>query len=92
MAAPHIGKDWQKVYLSLPFDPPRHREKRLRDLDVLDYIAVRNDIPYDDQALKSLEKWRSFHRRGNVRELIQTLRGIKKKEIAAELENKFIIC
>lgn len=91
IAAPHIGKDWQKVYLNLPFDPPRDAQKLHHDVDVLDNIAARNDVTWSGQALKSLDKWRAFHRHGNVRDLIQTLRCAKKKKIAKQLENKFVV-
>ncbi|CAG5124280.1 unnamed protein product [Candidula unifasciata] len=90
LAAPYIGKDWQQVYFNLPFDPPRDVQKRHRDAEVLDNIAARNDVTWNDQALKSLDKWRAFHRHGNVRELIRTLRCVKKKQIAKQLEQKFI--
>lgn len=89
-AAPAIGKDWKKVYLCLPFDPPRDVLKLQRDVDILDHIAARNDVTEDNQALKSLEKWQTFNRKCDVMELVNALRQAKKKRLARELQNKFI--
>ncbi|XP_005098736.1 uncharacterized protein LOC101854574 [Aplysia californica] len=91
LAAPSIGKDWKKLYLHLPFDPPRDAAKRQHDVDTLDYLCSRRDVTADEQALQSLTKWLSFHRRGNVVELIQTLKDMRKRNVAERLHDKFVI-
>ena len=89
LAAPSIGKDWKMVYLSLPFDPPRDSGRRQHDVEHLDLVCQRHDVTVDEQALHSLNKWRSFHRRGNINELIQTLREVRKKAVARQLQERF---
>ncbi|GFR77425.1 hypothetical protein ElyMa_000508300 [Elysia marginata] len=88
-AAPALGKKWRKLYFYLPFDPPRDVDKRQRDVTLLDTIASRKDLTDNEVARKSLEKWRTFHRRGVVLDLSQALRAIHKSALATQIEKTF---
>lgn len=88
-AAPVVGKKWRKLYFYLPFDPPRDVDKRQRDVILLDMIASRKDLTDKEVARKSLEKWRSFHRRGGVLDLSRALRAIHKSGLANQIEKTF---
>ncbi|XP_059149207.1 uncharacterized protein LOC131936300 isoform X2 [Physella acuta] len=88
-AAPSIGRDWKKVYLCLPFTPLREQAKRQHDIDLLDDIGARRDIPEGELALKSLGKWQMFHRRGTVSDLVLALKDSRKSQLAQDVEKKF---
>nr|XP_022322291.1 filamin A-interacting protein 1-like isoform X2 [Crassostrea virginica] len=87
----HIGRDWKKLYDRLPFVPPRDPDRRQRDVEVIDNISARQDRTPEESALRSLEKWRSFNRQGDIIQLIRGLRKLNKVELAQKLESKFTI-
>lgn len=87
----HIGKDWKKLYDRLPFVPPRDPDRRQKDVEVIDNISARQDRTPEESALRSLEKWRSFNRQGDIIQLIRGLRKLNKVELAQKLESRFTI-
>lgn len=84
----HIGKDWKKLYDRLPFVPPRDPDRRQKDVEVIDNISARQDRTPEESALRSLEKWRSFNRQGDIIQLIRGLRKLNKVELAQKLESR----
>ncbi|KAJ8300239.1 hypothetical protein KUTeg_021758, partial [Tegillarca granosa] len=86
-----IGDDWKSLYVKLPFIPPRDRDRIRKDVEVIDNISVRRDSTPEESALKSLEKWRSFNRKGNVVQLIKGLRQVNKVDLAQKLETRYNI-
>ncbi|XP_062603045.1 myosin-9-like isoform X2 [Saccostrea cucullata] len=87
----HIGRDWKKLYDRLPFQPPRDPDRRQKDVEVIDTISARQDRTPEESALRSLEKWRSFNRHGDIVQLIKGLRKLNKVELAQKLESKFTV-
>ncbi|CAL1536726.1 unnamed protein product [Lymnaea stagnalis] len=88
-AAPSIGKHWKKVYFQLPFTPLREESKREKDAELLDYIAGKNDVTDGELALKSLTKWRTFHRKASVDDLVLALKEVKITRLANDIQTKF---
>ncbi|XP_050405405.1 uncharacterized protein LOC126821118 [Patella vulgata] len=91
IVAQNLGRDWRKVYPKLPFTPPREQWKKHKDIQILDMVAMRCDHTHEEQALKAFEKWLTFNRRGNLRQLIRTLRKSQKVDLANELEERYMV-
>ncbi|XP_048778514.1 uncharacterized protein LOC125682163 isoform X2 [Ostrea edulis] len=87
----HIGRDWKRLYDRLPFVPPRDPDRRQKDVEVIDTISARQDKTPEESALRSLEKWRSFNRQGDIIQLIKGLRKLNKVELAQKLESRFTV-
>ena len=88
--AQEIASEWKRLYEVLPFEPRREPEKLCHDIELIDIISARRDKTYEEQALKSLEKWRTFSRRhADVAQLIRGLRKLNKEELADNVENRF---
>jgi hypothetical protein len=88
--AQEIASEWKRLYEVLPFEPRRDPEKLFHDIELIDIISARRDKTYEEQALKSLEKWRTFSRRhADVAQLIRGLRKLNKEELADNVENRF---
>ena len=90
-AAVGVANDWKQLYQRLPFVPDRPRSRRQYDLQLLDLIAARRDWTDEEQAMKSLEKWRTFNRRVDVGHLVKALRKIRKVDVARMLESKYMV-
>ena len=88
--AQNIGLDWKKLYDRLPFEPHRDSDKRFKDIELIDYLSARRDNTLEEQALKCLEKWRTFNRRtADVAQLIRGLRKLNKIDLADKVEMRF---
>ena len=88
--AQNIGLDWKKLYERLPFEPYRDSDKRFKDIELIDYLSARRDNTLEEQALKCLEKWRTFNRRtADVAQLIRGLRKLNKLDLADKVEMRF---
>ncbi|XP_041370845.1 uncharacterized protein LOC121384503 [Gigantopelta aegis] len=90
-AAVGVASDWKQLYERLPFIPARTKSRRKNDLQTMDLIGARRDWTDEEQAMKSLEKWRTFNRRGDVVHLIKALRKIRKVDVARMLESKYMV-
>lgn len=88
--AQEISGDWKRLYECLPFEPRRDPDKLLHDIELIDIISARRDRTLEEQALKCLEKWRTFSRRNaDVAQLIRGLRKLKKEDLADNVEIRF---
>lgn len=90
--AQEIAGEWKRLYACLPFEPQRDSTKRLHDIELIDLISARRDKTLEEQALKSLEKWRTFNRKNaDVPQLIRGLRKLNKADLADKVEMRFSI-
>ena len=88
--AQEIAGDWKRLYECLPFEPDREPDKLVYDIELIDIISARRDRTLEEQALKCLEKWRTFSRRNaDVAQLIRGLRKLNKEELADNVEMRF---
>ncbi|XP_060579421.1 uncharacterized protein LOC132736327 isoform X2 [Ruditapes philippinarum] len=77
VAAQGVGKDWDKMYQKLPFNPPRNPLLRSQDLELLDMDFKSVHPPSEQMALRSLDKWTSLSKVTSVNALVRTLKTIK---------------
>lgn len=88
--AQEIAGEWKRLYECLPFEPRRPPEKLSHDIELIDIISARRDNTSEEQALKCLEKWRTFSRRNaDVAQLIRGLRKLNKEDLADKVEMRF---
>ncbi|KAL4218596.1 hypothetical protein ACF0H5_021186 [Mactra antiquata] len=88
--AQEIAGEWKRLYGCLPFEPRREPEKLSHDIELIDIISARRDRTFEEQAFKSLEKWRTFSRKtADVSQLIRGLRKLNKMELADNVEMRF---
>lgn len=88
--AQEIAGEWKRLYGCLPFEPSREEEKISHDIELIDIISARRDKTEEEQALKCLEKWRTFSRKtADVAQLIRGLRRLNKMDLADNVEMRF---
>ncbi|PAA72410.1 hypothetical protein BOX15_Mlig016879g1 [Macrostomum lignano] len=87
--AQQIGADWRNLYAHLPMEPDRTRSTRRRDVEKLDIIGNRRDLPEPELAAQSLERWRMMNPQSKPEGLLQALRKIERDELAQRVEHKF---
>lgn len=88
--AQEIAGEWKRLYECLPFEPRREPDKLSHDIELIDIFSARRDKTDEEQALKSLEKWRTFSRKNcDVAQLIRGLRKLNKEELADNVEIRF---
>ncbi|CAF0920728.1 unnamed protein product [Rotaria sordida] len=80
LTSKYIGRDWSRLYWQLPFYPLRGKEEVSKDINYIDDKYHRGDV-YRDQATDVLNKWRRFHTRAKLEDLIQALRYIHRFDI-----------
>ncbi|XP_053374984.1 uncharacterized protein LOC123534144 isoform X2 [Mercenaria mercenaria] len=90
VAAQGVGKDWDKMYQKLPFNPPRNPLLRSQDLELMDMDFKGVHPPTEQMALRSLDKWTSLSKVTSVNALVRTLKTIKKAEVAKRIEKKVL--
>ncbi|XP_052243000.1 uncharacterized protein LOC127852929 isoform X2 [Dreissena polymorpha] len=90
VAAAGVGKDWDKMYRQLPFNPPRNAHLRHQDLELLDMDFKCVHPPTQQMALRSLDKWTSLSNVTSVNALVRTLKTIKKMDVAKQIEKKVL--
>ena len=90
--AQEIASEWKRLYTCLPFEPSRDHQKLSNDIEIIDIICARRDKTNEEQALKCLEKWRTFNRKkADVAQLIRGLRKLRKVDLADQVEMRFSI-
>lgn len=89
IVAQNIGRNWKTLYKNLPFEPHREVSRIQHNIDVFDMISARRDRTLEEQAKECLDKWRGFNRHGDVSQLIDTLRIVRKPTLAEQLEIQF---
>ncbi|WAR01451.1 hypothetical protein MAR_008009 [Mya arenaria] len=90
VAAAGVGRDWDKMYQQLPFNPPRNPYMRNQDLELLDMDFKSVHPPSEQMALRSLDKWKSLSKVTSVNALVRTLKSIKKVDVAKQIEKKVL--
>ncbi|KAL4223185.1 hypothetical protein ACF0H5_016657 [Mactra antiquata] len=90
VAAQGVGKDWSKMYQTLPFNPPRDPLLRSQDLELLDMDFKSVHPPTEQMALRSLDKWKSLSKVTSVNALVRTLKSIKKTDVAKQIEKNVL--
>ncbi|XP_064649592.1 uncharacterized protein LOC135501409 [Lineus longissimus] len=86
MVSKYIGEDWKRLYVTLPFQNKREKERKERDVETLDIISPRFDLTLEDRAKRSLEKWKLMYRKATVRDLVKSLKRIEKSDLAESVE------
>ncbi|CAF4037851.1 unnamed protein product [Rotaria magnacalcarata] len=84
-----IGRDWNRLYWQLPFYPTRGQEELSKDIKHVDEKYQRGDV-FQDQAMEALNKWRRFHTRAKVDDLIHGLEQIRRFDILQLIERRII--
>lgn len=90
VAATGVGRDWDKMYLTLPFNPPRTPGTRSHDLEAIDMDFRTVHPPAEQMALRSLDKWKRLSKVTSVNALVRTLKSIKKPEVAKRIEKNVL--
>ncbi|CAF3327334.1 unnamed protein product [Rotaria socialis] len=85
----YIGRDWNRLYWQLPFYPTRGQEELSKDIQHVDEKYQRGDV-FQDQAMEALNKWRRFHTRAKVDDLIHGLGQIRRFDIVQLIERRII--
>lgn len=86
IASHYIGKDWIKLYFSLPFIPSRGQQNLTQDLDDINKKYLRASL--EEQAKLSLQRWRRLHIRATVQDLKLTLEKIGRKQIIDRIDER----
>ncbi|CAF1997085.1 unnamed protein product [Rotaria magnacalcarata] len=89
IVAKYIGRDWSRLYWNLPFYPMRGKEEVSKDINSIDDKYHRGDV-FRDQAIDSLGKWRRFHTRAKLDDLMQGLRSINRLDILQIIDRRII--
>ncbi|CAF0991246.1 unnamed protein product [Rotaria sp. Silwood1] len=76
----YIGRDWSRLYWQLPFYPLRGKEEVSKDINYIDDKYHRGDV-FRDQATDALNKWRRFHTRAKLDDLIHALQNINRFDV-----------
>ncbi|CAF1294005.1 unnamed protein product [Rotaria sp. Silwood1] len=82
----YIGRDWNRFYWQLPFYPTRGQEEISKDIKHINEKYQRGD----DQAMDALTKWRRFHTRAKVDDLIHGLEQIRRFDIIQIIERRVL--
>ncbi|CAF2736760.1 unnamed protein product [Rotaria sp. Silwood2] len=85
----YIGRDWSRFYWQLPFYPTRGQEEMSKDIKHIDEKYHRGDV-FQDQAMDALTKWRRFHTRAKVDDLIHGLEKIRRFDIIQSIERRVL--
>ncbi|CAF4537222.1 unnamed protein product [Rotaria socialis] len=89
IVAKYIGRDWSRLYWNLPFYPMRGKEEVSKDINSIDDKYHRGDV-FRDQAVDSLGKWRRFHTRAKLDDLMQALRSINRLDILQIIDRRIV--
>ncbi|CAF3882722.1 unnamed protein product [Rotaria sordida] len=85
----YISRDWNRFYWQLPFYPTRGQEEISKDIKYIDEKYQRGDV-FQDQAIDALNKWRRFHTRAKVDDLIHGLQQIRRFDIIQLIERRIL--
>ncbi|CAF1651540.1 unnamed protein product [Adineta ricciae] len=89
LVAKNIGRDWTRLYWQLPFHPARGQEEISKDIEYIDDKYHRGDV-HQAQATDSLNKWRRFHTRAVLDDLIRALRKVRRPDIVQTIERRIL--
>ncbi|CAF1468120.1 unnamed protein product [Adineta steineri] len=84
-----IGRDWNLLYWNLPFYPKRGQEELYNDIKYINEKYYRGDV-FQDQAIEILNKWRRYHTRAKIDDLIHGLQQIHRLDIIKLIEEDII--
>ena len=80
-----IGRDWNRLYWQLPFHPTRGQEELAKDIKSIDQKYQRGDV-WEQQAMAAFHKWRRFHTRAKLDDLVQAVQQIRRLDLLQSLE------
>ena len=101
----HIGRDWNRLYRQLPFYPTRGREEISKDITHIDDKYHRGDVfsvsfafqrlvrsfsSSQEQAKDALNKWRRFHTRAKLDDLLHALQQIHRTDIVQVIDRRIL--
>ncbi|CAF2706251.1 unnamed protein product [Rotaria sp. Silwood2] len=89
LTSKYIGRDWSRLYWQLPFYPLRGKEEVSKDINYIDDKYHRGDV-FRDQATDTLNKWRRYHTRAKLDDLIQALRHINRFDIIQIIDRRIL--
>lgn len=78
--------DWPALYRALPFHPPRG--VNTIDQDIADIAVMSSRLGADQVALRALNRWRRYHTRAKIDDLVTTLKKIKRHDIAQAIHDE----
>lgn len=79
-----IQQDWNKLYRNLPFVPLRGQVTIEQDIRNIGREA--NRLAMSNHASRALVRWRRFHTRATVEDLVESLRKIKRHDILLKVD------
>ncbi|UJR37785.1 hypothetical protein I4U23_030476 [Adineta vaga] len=89
LTAKSIGPIWTRLYWQLPFYPARGQEEISKDIEYIDDKYHRGDV-HHAQAADALNKWRRFHTRAVLDDLIGALRKVRRPDIVQNIERRIL--
>lgn len=84
-----IGRDWNRLYYELPFYPTRGQEELAKDIQQINEKYQRGSLS-QEQSINALNKWRRFHTRAKIEDLLQALEKIRRTDLVQVLERKIL--
>ena len=84
-----IGRDWNRLYWQLPFHPTRGQEELAKDIKSIDQKYQRGDV-CQQQAMAAFHKWRRFHTRAKLDDLLQAVQKIRRLDLIQSLERNVL--
>ncbi|CAF1615559.1 unnamed protein product, partial [Didymodactylos carnosus] len=89
LVSKHIGRDWNRLYWQLPFYPPRGNEEKSNDIKHIDHKYHRGDV-FHDQAIDCLTKWRRYHTRSKVEDIVTALSKIRRYDLVQLIDKRIL--
>ena len=74
----NIDGDWVRLYRALPFHPPRGSRNIENDIEDIAVIARENN---EQSAKRSLYRWRRYHTRAKLDDLLKGLEKIRRHDL-----------
>ncbi|CAF1590369.1 unnamed protein product [Didymodactylos carnosus] len=84
-----IGRDWNRLYWQLPFYPCRGNEEKSNDIKHIDHKYHRGDV-YHHQAIDCLTKWRRYHTRAKMDDILIALAKIRRYDLVQVIQKRIL--
>ena len=86
VVAENIETDWAKLYQNLPFKPGRG--EKIVEADIKNLNETCNRECSELLAKRSLVRWRRFHNRASLDDLVNALAKINRRDVVVMVDEK----